>query len=881
MVLNTDIFSQSWQVSWDLFISGIPILSALISMVVQVFYAWRMWLLSNRKLLILAGIVIILALGQFVCGCIAAMAVTNANPLVPYLSVDTPISLAPIIGWLGGSALVDIIIAVAMFILLRKSRRGEKETDILLNRLVKHIVGSGIVTAGIALLALVLYVYSVFATAAALADCPTSVVLMERKGMTLTTFYALEGDLSIYMATSQLSNGVYLRSTINATPATDPQVLSAFSSDIIPLGHTQPDIATLGAAYSNFIAHEIDPSESKTRIYLRGKAVLNGTSGSVDTQVTLKTIPNELILWPQAWENAPQIGQATLSASKDGEVVVSNTPIVYNPTQGLGRHDTLIAEATTGTAKASATTLVQQIHNWRDLVKLVGEDATLATYNVVFADPCSTNVSLTTRLRVFENQASSVNMAFGIEAVGTPASDIDVSLVGFGATTGPKPFTFGLSRTNILPSKLLTTSSILPKDFDGTVTLNVFNDKKQTFGDYSSISVIAYAVTAVGGKETYTTLGAEHIVFHSDTRVKKLFNNFARVVKAQGTAKRTKTATWIPDFYFRQHVSEGEEFPRGNGADDNSPDIQPWGRLPDANVQTNLGPANYKVDQSNKRQDELIANVSNYIYVRGTTTVPGSGSVRLFAVPSSVILHPSLYATEAHVIYDHTTSGGREVAIRKYNTPSVQSPHPILFSEPFNYSDPPAPPQGQHYCLIAECKPDGLNNHGVPYKWPHHEIKEFSTTAEYVAEMDSSDADVRLKKVTITEPDQTASVHFSGKGPGFTCQVVIRWYANGKKIQKGQHIRGKLCYVALATSHLGNELFKLRNIGELSTPIVRTVTADYPNVEVPGKADESKDNGPPRIGGAHTRRLLGETYAAKAIHVHYVVGDDGMAYNLE
>ncbi|EED83324.1 predicted protein [Postia placenta Mad-698-R] len=86
-------------------------------------------------------------------------------------------------GWLGGGALVDIIIAVAMYILvqrnvrltyafqLHKSRRGERERHILLNRLIKHIVGSGIVTAGVALLVLVLYIYSFYAHAA-LADCP-------------------------------------------------------------------------------------------------------------------------------------------------------------------------------------------------------------------------------------------------------------------------------------------------------------------------------------------------------------------------------------------------------------------------------------------------------------------------------------------------------------------------------------------------------------------------------------------------------------------------------------------------------------------------------------------------------------------------------------
>ncbi|OSX56419.1 hypothetical protein POSPLADRAFT_1159842, partial [Postia placenta MAD-698-R-SB12] len=106
LLLDNAVSPTYYEVSSTIFYFVIPVLSALIAAMVQVFYAWRMWLLSNRKLLILAGVV----------------------------------------GWLGGSALVDIIIAVAMYILLRKLRRGEQESDILLNRLVKHVVGSGMVT---------------------------------------------------------------------------------------------------------------------------------------------------------------------------------------------------------------------------------------------------------------------------------------------------------------------------------------------------------------------------------------------------------------------------------------------------------------------------------------------------------------------------------------------------------------------------------------------------------------------------------------------------------------------------------------------------------------------------------------------------------------
>lgn len=174
LTLNTSSI-QYETASLKIFYDAIPILSALIAMVVQVFYAWRMWLLSNRKLLILSGVVVILALGQFVCGCVATTTGSTDNPFLPYDSTGTLFELAPIMGWLAGGALVDIIIAVAMFILLRKSRRGERERDILLNRLIKHIVGSGIVTAGVALLALVLYVYS-FYSDAALADCPILVL---------------------------------------------------------------------------------------------------------------------------------------------------------------------------------------------------------------------------------------------------------------------------------------------------------------------------------------------------------------------------------------------------------------------------------------------------------------------------------------------------------------------------------------------------------------------------------------------------------------------------------------------------------------------------------------------------------------------------------
>lgn len=712
---------------------------------------------------------------------------------------------------------------------------------------------------------------------------------------------------------------------INADFAKDPQVLAAFSPDIIPLGQTQPDHEDLIISYDHFIAHDIDTDEAKTHIYLRGKAVINKAVGGVETQVSLKAIPNELILWPQAWTSAADLGQVVLKASKDGEVVATETPISYNPTQGLGRHDTFIAKATS--KNAPLEDLVPKVQNWRDLVKYIGQDPTLATYNVVFADPCSTNVSLTTRLRLFDNKADSVDMVFGIEAVGIPAKNIDASLSCFGATPDYIPFSFGHQRVHITPSTLLSTKATVPVNFDGTVTLNVFNDTQQTFADYSSISLIAYAVTVVDGQETFTTLGAEHVVFHSNIRVKKLLRKY----------EVANDGPFYP-FYFRDNLSDGPDFPRGGDAY-TSPDIQPLGVVPDPDVTSNLGPENYMVDVSNKRNEVLHGDNSNYIYVRATTAAPTSGQVRLYVIPNATLLHPSQYDQTGNIVWDYNENSEPRVAVRSYSTDATDAPNPILLPEPFNCADRPPPPAGSdHYCLVAECKPDGIGPDGFEYTWPHLQAGEFRTAAEFTAwvqnepyvawrnvtyvsnpnaasqilrtsftipetftpadlwtfqvraikcppgsavSMDSSDPLVQLSPLTITIPDEAAGPVFSGKNPGFNCQVAIRWFANGKEPQTGQRVEGNLVYRSYKTTALAYHLYKRKSIGKPAQPFELTVENHYPNLEIPGREPKNK-NDPPQIGGAHIRRVLGDKYVIpEGVFIDHVVGADTLGYKLD
>ena len=130
--------------------------------------------------------------------------------------------------------------------------------------------------------------------------------------------------------------------------------------------------------------------------------------------------------------------------------------------------------------------------------------------------------------------------------------------------------------------------------------------------------------------------------------------------------------------------------------------------------------ANFSVDVSSQRQISVYSNTSNYIYLRGNATSPGSGRVRLFYVPGQILIHPSLYTQPSHVVFDVDENNDPVTAYRRYSTTGAQ---PIVVTRPFTLNNLPP----DHYCCIAECLPDGET------QWPHEKVSNFGTGDEFVA----------------------------------------------------------------------------------------------------------------------------------------------------
>ncbi|KAF8508295.1 hypothetical protein JB92DRAFT_640671 [Gautieria morchelliformis] len=132
---------------------NVPILSSIIGAVVQIFFGWRIWTFSKSNVLFCA--IILLALLQLGGGGAVAYflatdpsEVTRSNGLVFAVGIR-----------LGGSALVDTVVAITMtYYLLKVKEQAVGRMNNVLTRLIRLTIETGTVTALAAIVDLVFFV---------------------------------------------------------------------------------------------------------------------------------------------------------------------------------------------------------------------------------------------------------------------------------------------------------------------------------------------------------------------------------------------------------------------------------------------------------------------------------------------------------------------------------------------------------------------------------------------------------------------------------------------------------------------------------------------------------------------------------------------------
>ncbi|KAF5355073.1 hypothetical protein D9756_005753 [Leucocoprinus leucothites] len=133
--------------------TSLPAVSGIVALTVQSFYAWRIHLLGKWK--IVPSIVILLSMAS----CAAACAISfGFIPPKDIRLLHKPNMMARTYIWLGGAALVDLIISLSMLYLLfgaKQSKFGRIQR--VINRLIRLTIETGLVTATTASLELILF----------------------------------------------------------------------------------------------------------------------------------------------------------------------------------------------------------------------------------------------------------------------------------------------------------------------------------------------------------------------------------------------------------------------------------------------------------------------------------------------------------------------------------------------------------------------------------------------------------------------------------------------------------------------------------------------------------------------------------------------------
>ncbi|KAK0486405.1 hypothetical protein IW261DRAFT_1559807 [Armillaria novae-zelandiae] len=130
----------------------VPVIGAVAASVGQLFYAYRIFVLSRSQ--ILPTFIICLSLTSFVAAIIAGVRAFQPGDIIGL--ADQKMSVAVGISC-SGYALCDIIIALCMTYCLMRSNTGFRRTQILITKLIRLTIETGSLTTIVSLIALTLF----------------------------------------------------------------------------------------------------------------------------------------------------------------------------------------------------------------------------------------------------------------------------------------------------------------------------------------------------------------------------------------------------------------------------------------------------------------------------------------------------------------------------------------------------------------------------------------------------------------------------------------------------------------------------------------------------------------------------------------------------
>ncbi|TDL16739.1 hypothetical protein BD410DRAFT_831879 [Rickenella mellea] len=685
-----------------------------------------------------------------------------------------------------------------------------------------------------------------------------------------------------------VENLIYLRPALGFTPKEKRNNLVAFSPDILPLYQTKiADADRLTSTYDNFVAQTVVPEESNL-VYVRGAAV--DPLSAAQANVNLFTVTNELVLWPQVLKEATAFGSISLDYKPlpkptvlERGLTASIKSISLTPPGQGGRHDAIISAI-----GLTALNGIADAKNIADLLAIVDSNPALAFYNAVVADPVFDVYSFTTRLRFFDDSTTVIQVELDIESIGIPAG-YDVSIF----SSDPS---INMARTHIVTGHRVGTAISVKDGFDALITIQVYKGKDSPLPpNYASVSLVASVVNTSGRIQTSQVIGAEHVLFDSSIRL------------SRGIVKSKQLGDAAVGFYFRDNITDTNSFPRTGNAS-HSPDIQPLGTQPVPNIASTLSTSAYDTDVSDQEGINIVANESNYIYLRGNTTQATHVETSLYGIPSAIIIAPQMYGT--FPIQD-VNSSGRTTAIREV---IATESGPLTVDMPFNWFNPPPPqtvePNSDHYCLIAEARLWTADPNDRP-PWPHQiplltgsdvtswvlgtptvawrNVKWVSNpnapTLEWqtnitipngyttntkwglsaqctnmpkggifaMSATGPNNLDLSVAKTLITNPDGNSGVNFTGVNP-FSSTVTISWWqGSGTTMQAGSLLTAALQIIIGGADALAQVpgIAAKRGPETENWPLV--VGPNYPNLldSVPKYHDSKNVKGKNLLGKAH------------------------------